>query len=84
MKLIATYILVLILTALALHAQGTESESEQLFFDALTFAGGTPDSSRLDLLVAKTIAEVQAKLAALVKAGNVHFLSRKITAGRPL
>jgi GWxTD domain-containing protein len=52
MKRIPAYILALILTSLALHAQRTESESEQLFFDALTFAGSTPDSSRLDLIVA--------------------------------
>jgi GWxTD domain-containing protein len=52
MKRIPAYILALILTSLALHAQGSASESEQLFFDALTFAGSTPDSSRLDLIVA--------------------------------
>jgi GWxTD domain-containing protein len=52
MKRISTYILAFVLSSLAIHAQEAELESEQLFFDALTFAGGTPDSSRLDLIAA--------------------------------
>ncbi len=40
----------LLLSALTAHAQRTESG--QVFFDAISFAGTTPDSTRLDLYLA--------------------------------